>query len=152
MSSRSIGVTEVLLSRWMMSCVIRSPSCSQIRISRPSPPASGHDFISWSSKLGRMQDVRASLVEEVEELAVLWNEAKSGHELPDASQGDPTQAGGKLAEAPGESSSSLGLMGVEAVADAEMRVHVAPPRRGCFQLPPQLADEHVHGAVAVGHR
>ena len=49
MSSRSIGVTDVLFSRWMMSWVIRSPSCSQIRMSRPSPPASGHDFISWSS-------------------------------------------------------------------------------------------------------
>src|SRR5829696_4551207 len=41
MSSRSIGVTNVWLRRWMMSCVIRSPSCSQIRISRASSLRSG---------------------------------------------------------------------------------------------------------------
>ena len=35
MSSRSIGVTNVWLSRSMMSCVMRSPSCSRSRISGP---------------------------------------------------------------------------------------------------------------------
>src|SRR5680860_926539 len=34
MSSRSIGVTKVELSRLTMSWVIRSPSCSALRISR----------------------------------------------------------------------------------------------------------------------
>src|SRR3954471_6762779 len=42
MSSRSIGVTNVWLRRWMMSCVIRSPSCSQITTSRESSAWSGH--------------------------------------------------------------------------------------------------------------
>src|SRR5215210_1415608 len=42
MSSRSIGVTNVWLRRWRMSCVIRSPSCSQIRISRASSLRSGY--------------------------------------------------------------------------------------------------------------
>ena len=42
MSSRSIGVTKVVLSRWMMSWVIRSPSCSALRMSRASPLSSGH--------------------------------------------------------------------------------------------------------------
>src|SRR5829696_2344940 len=41
MSSRSIGVTNVWLRRWTMSCVIRSPSCSQITMSRASSPWSG---------------------------------------------------------------------------------------------------------------
>src|SRR3954453_11004310 len=45
MSSRSIGVTNVEFRRWMMSCVIRSPSCSQTTTSRESSPWSGH----WSS-------------------------------------------------------------------------------------------------------
>src|SRR5215210_3630563 len=49
MSSRSIGVTNVWLSRWMMSCVIRSPSCSQIRISRASSLRSGYSLSSSSS-------------------------------------------------------------------------------------------------------
>ena len=42
MSSRSIGVTNVWLRRWMMSCVIRSPSCSHTTMSRASSPWSGH--------------------------------------------------------------------------------------------------------------
>ena len=33
-----------------------------------------------AQQLGGMQDVRPRLVEEVEELAVLWNETESGHE------------------------------------------------------------------------
>jgi len=41
----TLGLTDVLLRRWMMSWVIRSPSCSQIRISRPRPPASGQALI-----------------------------------------------------------------------------------------------------------
>src|SRR4051794_16320761 len=49
MSSRSIGVTNVWLRRWMMSCVIRSPSCSQIRISRVSSLRSGY-WVSSSSR------------------------------------------------------------------------------------------------------
>src|SRR3954451_24704226 len=47
MSSRSIGVTNVEFSRWMMSCVMRSPSCSQTTMSRASEPWSGH---CWSSR------------------------------------------------------------------------------------------------------
>src|SRR6185312_3102589 len=50
MSSRSIGVTNVWLSRWMMSWVIRSPSCSQIRISRASSLRSGYWVRSSSSR------------------------------------------------------------------------------------------------------
>src|SRR3954452_8426771 len=49
MSSRSIGVTNVWLRRWMMSCVIRSPACSQIRISRASSFFSGYWVSSSSS-------------------------------------------------------------------------------------------------------
>src|SRR5215213_10169029 len=49
MSSRSIGVTNVWFSRWMMSCVMRSPSCSQIRISRASSLRSGYSASSSSS-------------------------------------------------------------------------------------------------------
>src|SRR4051812_3400189 len=41
---------------------------------------------------------------------------------------------------------------LEAVAHAEVRVDVAPVGRGLLELQPDLADEHVHGAVAVGHR
>ena len=50
MSSRSIGVTKVELRRLMMSWVIRSPSCSALRISRASPPSSGQVPIIWSSR------------------------------------------------------------------------------------------------------
>src|SRR5680860_578447 len=49
MSSRPIGVTKVELSRRMMSWVIRSPSCSALRISRPRPLSSGQLPIIWSS-------------------------------------------------------------------------------------------------------
>jgi hypothetical protein len=45
MSSRSIGVTNVVLRRWMMLWVIRSPSCSALRMSRDIPLSSGHDAI-----------------------------------------------------------------------------------------------------------
>src|SRR5919108_2703275 len=50
MSSRSIGVTNVWLRLWMMSWVIRSPSCSQIRISRASSLRSGYSLRSSSSR------------------------------------------------------------------------------------------------------
>ena len=49
MSSRSIGVTKVELRRWMMSWVIRSPSCSAFSTSRPRPSSSGQVPIIWSS-------------------------------------------------------------------------------------------------------
>ena len=50
MSSRSIGVTNVWLRRWMMSWVIRSPSCSQTRMSRASSLRSGNVPSIWSSR------------------------------------------------------------------------------------------------------
>ncbi len=54
MSSRSSGVTNVELSRWMMSWVIRSPSDSHLRMSRASPPSSGHrSSMSLSSRAER---------------------------------------------------------------------------------------------------
>src|SRR5215217_3899962 len=57
MSSRSIGVTNVELSRWMMSCVMRSPSCSQTTTSRASSPWSGH----WSSMRSSSSAARTML-------------------------------------------------------------------------------------------
>src|SRR4051794_10760894 len=42
MSSRSIGVTNVEFSRWMMSWVIRSPVCSQMTMSRARSADSGY--------------------------------------------------------------------------------------------------------------
>ncbi len=74
MSSRSIGVTNVWLSRWMMSCVIRSPSCSQIRISRASSLRSGILLEQLLEQSGRALDVAARLLEQVEELAVAGGE------------------------------------------------------------------------------
>src|SRR5438552_3050383 len=50
MSSRSIGVTKVSLRRRMMSCVIRSPSCSQMRMSSASSERSGKAPSIWSSR------------------------------------------------------------------------------------------------------
>ena len=47
-------------------------------------------------QLGRVQDVRARLVEEVEELAVLWDEAQSGH--GQSHRGACLRRQGKLAE------------------------------------------------------
>src|SRR3954451_2800044 len=61
MSSRSIGVTNVKLRRWMMSCVIRSPSCSQTSTSRASSPWSGHcSSIRSSSSAARTMFAPAS--------------------------------------------------------------------------------------------
>ena len=74
MSSRSIGVTNVWLRRWMMSCVIRSPSCSQITMSRASSPWSGQRVEHLLEQLGGLHDVRARLLEQVEELALLRRE------------------------------------------------------------------------------
>src|SRR2546429_508568 len=51
MSSRSIGVTNVSFRRRMMSWVIRSPSCSHMRMSRVSSSRrSGNERSSWSSR------------------------------------------------------------------------------------------------------
>src|SRR3954453_20647368 len=44
------------------------------------------------------------------------------------------------------------VLGGEPVADAEVRVDVAPVRRDALELLAQLAHEHVHRAVAVRHR
>src|SRR5262249_4512801 len=41
---------------------------------------------------------------------------------------------------------------VEAVADPEVGVDVAPPRRALLQLLAQLANEDVDRAIAMGHR
>jgi len=46
----------------------------------------------------------------------------------------------------------LRRLGGEAVADPEVRVDVAPLRRGPLELLAQLAHEDVHGAIATGHR
>ena len=55
----------------MMSCVIRSPSCSQIRMSRArSALRSGNLPQHLVEQVGGAQDVAAGLLEEVEELAV----------------------------------------------------------------------------------
>ncbi len=70
MSSRSIGVTKVELSRWMMSWVILSPSCSALRISRPRPASSGQVPIISVEQARGMQSVLASLAEELEEAVV----------------------------------------------------------------------------------
>src|SRR5215213_4315677 len=43
-------------------------------------------------------------------------------------------------------------LGREAISDAEVRMDVAPLRRGALELLAQLAHEHVDGAVAVRHR
>ena len=74
MSSRSIGVTNVWFSRLKMSCVTRSPSCSQSRMSRASDARSGNDASISSSISAGPDDVLRGLLEEVEELAVLRHE------------------------------------------------------------------------------
>src|SRR5579872_6772182 len=51
----------------------------------------------------------------------------------------------------GDGAGHLGL-GLEAIADPEMRVDVAPRGRGSAQLLAELAHEHVDRAVAVDHR
>ena len=48
--------------------------------------------------------------------------------------------------------SALDRLGREAVADPEVRVDVAPARRGALELLAQLAHEDVDRAVAVDHR
>ena len=74
MSSRSIGVTNVWFSRWMMSCVIRSPSCSQTTMSRRQLAVVGPLVEHPLEQAGRADDVRAGLLEQVEELALLRSE------------------------------------------------------------------------------
>ena len=60
MSSRSNGVTNVWLSRWMMSWVIRSPSCSQTTTSRIASPWSGHCSSMCSSSPAARTQFRAA--------------------------------------------------------------------------------------------
>ena len=74
MSSRSIGVTNVWLSRLKMSCVIRSPSCSASRMSRASDDALRERREHLVEHLAGAGDVQRRLLEEVEELAVLGDE------------------------------------------------------------------------------
>ena len=57
-----------------MSCVIRSPSCSQIRMSRARSLRSGKSRSISVEQVGGAQDVAAGLLEEVEELAVARGE------------------------------------------------------------------------------
>ena len=71
MSSRSIGVTNVGLSRWMMSCVIRSPSCSASRISSRELGLLRPGLEHLLEQRGGADDVRRGLLEEVVELALL---------------------------------------------------------------------------------
>src|SRR3954453_6907114 len=59
MSSRSIGVTNVWFRRWMMSCVSRSPSCSQIRMSRETSFVSGKPRSIWSRRSALRTRLRA---------------------------------------------------------------------------------------------
>ena len=54
----------------MMSWVIRSPSCSQIRMSRASSPCSGKLAQHLVEQLGGAQDVSGGFLEQVEVLAV----------------------------------------------------------------------------------
>ena len=58
----------------MMSCVIRSPSCSQIRMSRASSLRSGKSPSILLEQARGTQDVAAGLLEQVEELAVAGGE------------------------------------------------------------------------------
>ena len=132
MSSRSIGVTNVWFSRWMMSCVIRSPSCSQIRMSRASSLRSGYVVQHLLEQPGRAQDVAAGLLEEVEELAVARGE--------DAGQAHRV---GTLALNPRRTGQAPS--GVPAVP----RPALAPqPRTPASRTPPDAA----RGALAVDHR
>ena len=71
MSSRSIGVTKVVLRRWMMSCVIRSPSCSALRMSVKRPCVIGPLLEHVAQQLRGAQRVLAPFGEEIEEDAVL---------------------------------------------------------------------------------
>ena len=74
MSSRSIGVTNVEFRRWMMSCVIRSPSCSQIDDLARRLGLVGPVLEHALQKLRRPDDVGSRLLEQVEELALLGRE------------------------------------------------------------------------------
>ena len=79
MSSRSIGVTKVELSRWMMSWVIRSPSCSALRISRPRPLVVGPAAHHLVEQPRGVQRVLPGLDEEVEEGAIARQEGEARH-------------------------------------------------------------------------
>ena len=85
-----------------------------------------------AQQLGGMQDVRARLVEEVEELAVLWERGSVGPWAVRA-EGVTLRRQGKLAEVSGGSGAVVrrrfaGLLGVEPVADAEVGVQVDASR------------------------
>jgi len=60
MSSRSIGVTNVEFSLWWMSWAIRSPSCSQITMSRARSARSGKWASIWSSRSAPRVTLRAA--------------------------------------------------------------------------------------------
>ena len=79
MSSRSSGVTKVVLSRRMMSWVILSPSCSASRISRARSAIVGPALEHLLQQLGGAQRVLTGLVEEVEEDAVARNQGGQRH-------------------------------------------------------------------------
>src|SRR5215211_2783847 len=57
--------------------------------------------------------------------------------------------GGQLGQ--GDGHRAVDRLGIEPVADPEVRVDVAPVRRDLLELLAQLAHEDVHGAVAVDH-
>ena len=66
-----------------MSWVIRSPSCSQIRMSRARSLRSGKSSQHLVEQVGGAQDVAAGLLEEVEELAVArCEDARQAHRGP----------------------------------------------------------------------
>ena len=80
MSSPSIGVTKVVLTRWTMSWVIRSPSCSASRISRGE--AAARRATSRASPAAAAAARRVfwpASVEEVEEDPIARNEAWERH-------------------------------------------------------------------------
>ena len=89
MSSPSIGVTKVVCTRWMMSWVILSPSCSASRISRGVALLVGPLLEHLLEQAGGAQRVLAGLVEEVEEDPVAWAPATG------AAQGQATNPRGQ---------------------------------------------------------
>ena len=74
MSSRSMGVTNVVLRRRMMSWVIRSPSCSALRMSVERPAVVGPLLEHVLEQLRRAHGVLAAFGEEIEEDTVLGDE------------------------------------------------------------------------------
>ena len=74
MSSPSMGVTNVVLRRWTMSWVIRSPSCSALRMSRRETAVVGPLLEHVREQLRRAHGVLAAFGEEIEEDTVLGDE------------------------------------------------------------------------------